>query len=165
MVATMLERHGVEYVLVGGYALHANGLVRATTDVDILVRATPENNRRWIAALSRLPDGVAAGLAGEDDPFPTDPDLDGEPGVIRIFDAFIVDVMPRACGLSYEDLAPHIAILDRGDGSEIKVLDLDGLLKTKQGLRAKDVADREQIEMALARRSPAALRDHREEKA
>lgn len=153
-VARLLSAAGVRFVLVGGYALHANGLVRATGDVDVLVEDTPENNRRWISALSTLPDGAARGLAGEDRPFPVEPDyLGDEPGVIRINDAFTVDVMPRACGLSYADLAPHIAMLSV-DGVEIPVLDLKGLLRTKQGVRAKDVADRQQIELALARLEP-----------
>jgi hypothetical protein len=50
-----LEKHGAEYVLIGGYALAFNGLVRQTGDVDILVKNSPENNRRWIAALCELP--------------------------------------------------------------------------------------------------------------
>jgi hypothetical protein len=33
-----LEKYGAEYVLIGGYALAFNGLVRQTGDVDILVR-------------------------------------------------------------------------------------------------------------------------------
>ncbi|WP_051386842.1 hypothetical protein [Bradyrhizobium sp. ARR65] len=58
----LLEKHGAEYVLVGGYALSFNGLTRQTGDVDILVPTDPENNRRWIAALSELPDGAAKEL-------------------------------------------------------------------------------------------------------
>lgn len=127
------------------------GRRRATGDVDVVVEDSPANNRRWIAALSALPDGAARGLMGEDRPFPVEPDDLGDgPGLIRINDAFTVDVMPRACGLSYADLEPHVATLDI-DGVGIPVLDLAGLLRTKQGLREKDVADRRQIELALAR--------------
>jgi hypothetical protein len=150
-VATLLERHGVEYVLIGGYALYANGLVRNTGDIDILVRDTPDNNARWIAALSELPDGAAAELAGETSPFPSDDDADGQSGAIRVFDVFVVDVMPRACGLSYDDLAPFIGRIEQAR-SGVNVLDLEGLLRTKQGAREKDIADRQQIELALARR-------------
>lgn len=50
-----LEKHGAEYVLIGGYALAFNGLVRQTGDVDILVKNSPGNNRLWIAALCELP--------------------------------------------------------------------------------------------------------------
>jgi predicted nucleotidyltransferase len=36
----------VEYLLVGAYALAAHGLVRATGDIDLWIRATPENAER-----------------------------------------------------------------------------------------------------------------------
>lgn len=151
-VTTALEKHDVAYVLVGGYALYANGLIRNTGDVDIVVRDTPDNNRRWIAALSELPDGAAKEMLGEDHPFPTDAaETDDQPGVIRVFDVFVVDVMPMACGLSYDDLRPHIVRLERG-GRGINVLDLEGLLLTKRSPRDKDQLDRQTIELALQRR-------------
>lgn len=153
-VASLLEKHGVDYVLIGGYALFANGLARQTGDIDIVVNNTPRNNRRWIAALAELPDGAARELIGEDHPFPVDDVavVEGEAqeaGVIRINDMVTIDVMPRACGLSYADLAPHIARAERPGGA-INVLDLHGLLKTKQGLRPKDQGDRQRIEWALS---------------
>lgn len=115
------------------------------------MRNTPENNARWIAALSELPDGAASGLTGEANPFPVDDGVeDDEPGVIRIFDEFVVDVLPQACGCSYEDLEPYIARLEEG-GKGINVLDLDGLLLTKRGVRDKDRSDSRQITMALDR--------------
>ncbi|MBF0326446.1 MAG: hypothetical protein HQL42_15440 [Alphaproteobacteria bacterium] len=45
-VVDLLRKHSVDYVLVGGYALYANGLTRATGYVDILVRNIPEKIRR-----------------------------------------------------------------------------------------------------------------------
>jgi len=38
-LARYLEEAGAEYALIGGYALAANGLVRHTEDIDILVPA------------------------------------------------------------------------------------------------------------------------------
>ncbi|WP_293801350.1 hypothetical protein [uncultured Bosea sp.] len=147
----LLEKHRAEYVLVGGYALSFNGLVRQTGDVDILVVNSPENNRRWIAALSELPDGAAAELMQDaDDPFSvagTDV-YDDEPGVIRVADEFIVDVMPKACGLTFEDLRPNVRRV-RHAGLDINVLDLEGLRMTKQGSRDKDKQDLRHIEAAL----------------
>jgi hypothetical protein len=34
--------HGVDYLLIGGYALHALGYQRGTTDIDVLLRPTRE---------------------------------------------------------------------------------------------------------------------------
>jgi hypothetical protein len=53
--------------------------------------------------------------------------------------------------LSFEHLQPFLARLERAELG-INVLDLEGLLRTNQGLRENDVSDRRQIELALARR-------------
>ena len=45
---------GVEYVLVGGQAVRLNGYVRATEDIDVLVRSTRVNGEKIIRALSFL---------------------------------------------------------------------------------------------------------------
>lgn len=65
LVARLLEAEGARWVLIGGYAIAAHGFVRMSEDVDILVDPSPENARRWIAALSALPDGTARELVGE----------------------------------------------------------------------------------------------------
>jgi hypothetical protein len=153
LLISKLEKHGAEYVLIGGYALAFNGLVRQTGDVDIVVRNSPDNNRRWIAALSELPAGAAKELMKDaEDPFPrqTDPSTgEAEPGVIRVADEFIVDVMPKACGLTFDDLKPFTKrVIHRGQ--PINVLDLQGLRATKQTTRARDMEDLRHIEAALA---------------
>lgn len=142
----LLNAAGVRYVLVGGYALAAHGYVRMTEDIDIAVSPDPENARRWIAALAQLPDGAAGELAGEVDPFEGD-----YLHAIRINDAFTVDVLPAAAGVSFAELEGHIEWLDL-DGTRVPVLDLVGLLKTKQGVRPKDQADAAVLRQALARR-------------
>ncbi len=58
-IVDLLEGEGVEYALIGGYALALQGIVRLTEDVDILVEPTLDNARRWVRALSQLPDGAA----------------------------------------------------------------------------------------------------------
>lgn len=134
-VARYLEEAGVEYALVGGYAIAAHGFNRFSEDVDILVSPSAENARRWIAALSRLPDGAAAELAPDPDVFAHD-----RLYAIRINDEFTIDVMPAVAGLGWDDLRPHIVEMDI-DGQAVRVLDLRGLLRTKQGLRPKDQLD------------------------
>lgn len=147
-LARKLNRHGVRYVLVGGYALAAHGLVRLTTDIDISVAPDPDNNRRWVAALAELPDGVAAELSGEEDPFNGD-----LLHAIRINDEFTVDIMPSVSGLPFgliEKYAERLLI----DGEPIPVLNLRGLLDTKrQSDRPKDQADAALLREALARLS------------
>jgi hypothetical protein len=52
--------HGVEFVVVGAYALAAHGFPRTTGDIDILVRPTPENAARVFRALADFGAPVAA---------------------------------------------------------------------------------------------------------
>jgi hypothetical protein len=127
----------VEYALIGGYALALQGIVRLTEDVDILVEPSVENARRWVRALSQLPDGAARELVGDDT-------LHAEPYAIRINDEFTVDVMNSASGFSWNDL---LSYRTRIEG--IHVLSLPGLLRMKEHGRLKDRADAEQIRKAL----------------
>jgi hypothetical protein len=47
-----LNAHGVEYLIVGAYALAFHGAPRFTGDIDVLVRPDPDNARRMIEALA-----------------------------------------------------------------------------------------------------------------
>jgi hypothetical protein len=144
-VIRYLEDAGVEYALVGGYALGAHGFNRFTEDIDILVNPAAENSRRWILALSRLPDGAASELASESDVF-----ADEKRYAIRINDEFTIDVMPSIAGLTWEEMKGHVTVAQIDDVA-VHLLDLPGLLKTKQGVRPKDQMDAAVIEEALKR--------------
>ncbi len=136
-IAELLEEEHVEYALIGGYALALQGIVRLTEDVDILVEPTVENARRWVRALSKLPDGAAKELAGDDT-------LHAEVYAIRINDEFTVDVLNSASGFTWEQLLPY---RKRIEG--INVVSLEGLFRMKEHGRLKDRADAEAIRKAL----------------
>ena len=48
----LLNDHGVDYVVVGGYAVAFHGFVRATKDIDLFYRNTSENIARLRSALA-----------------------------------------------------------------------------------------------------------------
>ncbi|MDE2627983.1 MAG: hypothetical protein KGL99_12595, partial [Burkholderiales bacterium] len=50
--AELLHARGVEYLVVGGYALAAHGHPRYTGDIDFWVRSTPENLARLLVVLN-----------------------------------------------------------------------------------------------------------------
>ncbi|RLB52889.1 MAG: hypothetical protein DRJ42_13600 [Deltaproteobacteria bacterium] len=50
-VIASLGREGVDYAVIGGVALSVHGLVRATEDLDIFIRPTPDNVARLRRAL------------------------------------------------------------------------------------------------------------------
>ena len=153
-IARRLNRQDARYVLVGGYAMAAHGLVRMTTDIDIAVAPDPDNNRRWVAALTELPEGVATELVGEADPFAGD-----QLHAIRINDEFTVDIMPSVAGVPFPILEQHAERLVIDD-EPIPVLNLQGLLDTKQhSERPKDQADAALLREALARLSRAPASD------
>ena len=142
-VARYFEEAGVEYAIIGGYALWAHGLSRMTEDIDILVNPAVTNSQRWITALSRLPDGAASDLAADPDVFAAQ-----QRYAVRVNDEFTVDILPQAAGHGWDELKTHITQINL-DGIGIKVLDLDGLLKTKEGLRPKDQLDAAAIKRAI----------------
>ncbi|MBK8738352.1 MAG: hypothetical protein IPM02_01785 [Betaproteobacteria bacterium] len=134
-----LHDHGVDYLLIGGYALYALGYQRGTTDIDVLLRPTLEQGERVKQALLLLPDKVSEGLKPEWF-------ADGE--TIRVADAFVVDLLFSACGETYESLQPYAVTIDF-DGVPVRTVNLEGLLKTKQSSRDKDRLDRVILERAL----------------
>jgi predicted nucleotidyltransferase len=134
-----LNAQGADYLLIGGYALFAHGYHRATTDIDMLVPATREAGRKVREALMVLPDQVARDI---------DPAWFEEGENIRVADAFVVDIMLSACGETYDTLVRYAETVDL-DGLPIRTVNLEGLLRTKQTRREKDVADRIVLERAL----------------
>jgi len=68
-VAELFAAAGVQYALIGGYAIAAHGYNRFSEDIDVLVDPAPENTERWIRALANLPDGAATALTGQNDIF------------------------------------------------------------------------------------------------
>lgn len=60
---------------------------------------------------------------------------------IRVAGAFLVDIMLNACGETYDTLQEFAETIDL-DGLPIRTIDLEGLLRTQQTMRERDVADR-----------------------
>ena len=67
---------------------------------------------------------------------------------MRVNDEFTVDILPSAAGYGWDDLKSRVTQVDI-DGVAVKVLDLEGLLKTKEGLRPKDQLDAAAIRRAI----------------
>lgn len=142
-LAGLLNEGGVEYALVGGYAIAAHGFNRFSEDIDILVNPVVENSRRWIVALSALPDHATRELVSDPDVFATDARY-----ALRINDEITIDVMPSIAGYSWREMCSHIETINL-DGIPLPLLNLEGLLLTKQGQRPKDQMDAALLSKAL----------------
>lgn len=135
-----LDANGVEYLLIGGYALAAHGYQRATTDIDLMVSPTVDAGMRIKAALMVLPEQAAKDI---------DPDWFPEGENIRVGDDIIVDIMLNANGQTFDSLKQYAQLIDV-DGVAVRTISLEGLLLTKRTMREKDHADCGVIERALA---------------
>jgi hypothetical protein len=134
MLLRRFAEEGVEYMLVGGQAVRLHGFVRATEDVDVLVRRGRDNGERVVRALDFLDS------AREIDPGWFD-QSEGEPENIRVADRLIVDLLFTANGETWESLRDHVTTVDL-DGVPARLVDIEGLLLTKTDWRDKDVLDR-----------------------
>jgi hypothetical protein len=90
-----LKSEGVEFIIVGAYALAAHGFPRATGDIDIWTRNDAESARRLMRALAKfgapLDDLTVADL--------TDPDLVVQIGV----EPSRIDLLTSIDGVSFDE--------------------------------------------------------------
>lgn len=133
-----LNKAGVDYVMVGGWAVNMHGYVRATIDLDIWIMASRENAEKVYAALVDF----GAPLA---DVTPGDFAVDGVIFQIGVAPCRI-DIINKIDGLTYSDAAPR-AIGKVIDGVPVRVLSIDDLIVNKRASgRTKDLADAEVLE-------------------
>jgi len=71
-----LSEHDVDFVIIGGFALSAHGVIRGTKDIDVMPDPRPENIRRLAMALRALNAEVM--LADDFDPSELGLSLDEE---------------------------------------------------------------------------------------
>lgn len=138
-----LNRHGVEFVVIGGFAATVRGSAHVTFDIDVVPEESPENLANLAAALADLAAAVRVSDSEESLPFaPTADQLSGN----RIWDldtrAGALDLVLEPAGLSgYEDAARGAAEIEVADKVTIHVATLDTIIRSKAAAdRPKDRA-------------------------
>jgi hypothetical protein len=142
-ICRALNEAGARYLLIGGFAVVAHGAGRFTKDIDLLVDAAPDNVARVKRGLAVRADNAAAQVA--------DDDVERHV-VVRVADEVVVDLMGRACGVSYAEAARDAETLER-DGVRIPVASPATLIRTKDTQRPQDAIDRAFLEGVLRERS------------
>ena len=138
-ICEALNREGARYILIGGFAVIARGLERPTKDIDLLIESSTENVERVKRALAVLPDNAVREVqAGEVERY----------DVIRVADEVVVDLMTKACGVTWSEAEADSEILEL-DGVEIPIASIETLIRTKQTVRPHDAADREYLKHLL----------------
>jgi hypothetical protein len=148
-ILQLLERHGVEYVVVGGVAAVLQGAPVTTFDIDALFKVDSANADRLLAVLEALD----ARYREHGDLRPTRDDLLAGGHLLLMTNSGPFDVLGFiGNGKRYEDVAGNTATMAIGDLS-VRVLELEALIAEKRALgRDKDVAMVRLLEAVLRRR-------------
>ena len=128
-----LRSNGVEYLLVGGYAVGLYGYPRATADIDVWVRRTPENARRVVAAIRAFGFDVPA----------LSPDLVMKPDqVVRMgLPPLRIEVLTSVSGVEFDECWPSREEMLL-DGEPVLLPSLADLRRNKAASgRPKDLED------------------------
>jgi hypothetical protein len=124
---------GVEFLVVGAYALAAHGLPRATGDIDLWVRPTPDNAARVLGCLQSF-GAPLFGLNLED--------LLRSDTVFQIGVApSRIDILTGITGVTFDDAWRNRVEISI-DGDQVPVIGIDDLMRNKAATgRAKDAVD------------------------
>jgi hypothetical protein len=142
-VFATLDRHEVDYVTIGAFAVIAHGYVRATADIDLLARQDRTNLERLSAVFAELHArlrGVDADLLDID---PTDPDTLANGASFTLdTDAGPVDYLNDVPGAGdYADLRAR-SVEAIAAGVVVRVVGLDDLIRMKRASgRPQDLRD------------------------
>ncbi len=140
-----LDEAGVDFVVVGGFAVAFHGHPRATKDIDILVRPERENAARTYRALAAFGAPLASFEVSEADFATYD-------GVLQIgLPPRRIDILTNVSGIGFDEAAADAPTLEV-DGRAIRIIGLAALLKNKRAsAREQDLADVKALENVKAR--------------
>jgi len=132
MLSALFEER-VDFLIVGAFALAAHGLPRATGDIDIWVRSTPDNATRLWKALQRF----KAPLSRVTEADFCLPDIVYQIGTAP----HRIDILTSISGVVFDDAwQTRTAVLV--DGQMLPVISREQLLKNKRAAgRPKDLLD------------------------
>jgi predicted nucleotidyltransferase len=151
--AELLNAKGVEYLVVGGYALAAHGHPRYTGDIDFWIRPTPENIARLLRTLDDFGFG-SLGLSASDFDADTVVQLGQPPRRI--------DLLTTIDGVAFDACFARRERVELA-GVHLNIIGLEDFKTNKRATgRLKDLADLESLDPAADPSSTAAKRDPRE---
>ncbi len=132
-----LKDHGVEYLLVGGYAVGYHGYPRATADIDIWINISSSNAKRMVDALVEFGFGVE--------------DLNAElflekQRVVRMgHPPLRIEILMEISGVNFSTCYKK-RVEDSLEGVTVSIIGLECLKKNKKASgRLKDLNDLEQL--------------------
>lgn len=130
-----LSDAGADFVVLGGHAVAYHGHVRATKDLDVLVRATADNAERVYRALARFGAPLQQFAVSKED--------------FAAYEGFLqigvpprrIDILNRADGITF-DIAVASGDAFEVDSRRVPIIGLDALITNKLASgRPQDAAD------------------------
>jgi hypothetical protein len=141
----VLDRHAVDFVVIGGVAGIIHGSAYPTYDFDVLYARDKKNLERMAAALRDL--NVTLANAPADLPFQTD-ERTLAAGSNFTFESDLgrFDILGEAAGMrSYEEIRAD-AMIEEAYGFPVRVASIDDLIRMKRAAgRPKDVLMAEEL--------------------
>lgn len=135
---SLLSKHRVEYMVVGGYAVAYHGYPRFTKDLDVFYKPSEENVRRLKSALIEFGftsldvEGLAFEKSGEIICFGVEP--------VR------VDLINQIDGITFSDAVSEVDIGNYGLTAVVFIGKRHLVLNKKATSRLKDKVDAEELE-------------------
>jgi hypothetical protein len=133
----LLNSNGVEYLVVGGFAVAHHGFSRYTADLDFLVRASDGNSHRVVAALADFGFG-SLGIQAEDFQSPGKVVQLGVP-------PNRIDIITSISGVSFDEawVSRTSGMLE---GLATQFIGREALIRNKESTgRAKDLGDADEL--------------------
>ena len=133
----LLNGNGVQYLLIGGYAVAYYGYPRATSDIDVWIAVNPENAKRIATTLREF---------GFDLPELTEDLFLQENKIIRMGNPPMrIEVSTGISGVEFEKCYSE-RVLDALDGIVVPIISLENLKQNKKAAgRLKDLDDLENL--------------------
>jgi hypothetical protein len=144
-IVDTLDRHGVDFVIVGAVALVLHGSPRVTRDLDVCYSREPANLERLARALKHLAPTLRG--APKNLPFTLDAaTLKAGLNFTLQSKAGDLDLLGEITGIGAYPAVRRLSTVMRVYDREVRVLSLDGLERAKLAVgRLKDLADLAEI--------------------
>lgn len=137
----LLNKHEVDYMVVGGYALAFHGEPRTTGDMDIWIDCTSANADKMVKVVNDF--GMSSlGLSGADF---------AEPGIITQigFPPLRIDILNEIDGVSFAQAIKNKQYFKEGK-MEIPFIGREDFIKNKEAVgRKKDIEDVKRLKAKL----------------
>ncbi|WP_242929404.1 hypothetical protein [Pontibacter vulgaris] len=133
----LLNKHKVNYLIVGGYAVGIHGHPRYTGDLDVWISPNPNTAKTMVLIMKEFGFG-SFGL--------TENDFLAKDNIIQLgYPPFRIDVLTSIDGVAFEECFPNKVVIE-DEGVPVNFISLKDLRKNKESSgRRRDLDDLEHL--------------------